>query len=111
MNVVLFQHIFDILIIVSLLMTYITYKKEHYDLAKIYLISTLVIVLLKGFVYFNFTNSDHRVKQENINSTKIFQAKMKPIKKINEFNYSKDFKDASVTITKEVDKIRNSIQK
>jgi len=110
MNIVLFQHLFDILIIVSLLMTFFTYYKKEYNLAKIYLISTFVIVLLKGFVYFNFANSDNRVKQENINSTKIFQAKMKPIKKKKEFNYTKDFKDTSATITKEVDKIHNSIK-
>jgi len=109
MNIVFFQYLPDVLIIYATIMLLINYKYPNKMKSSIILI--ILGFILKAIVYFNFTNSDERIKKESIISNQIFQSKMEKVKKLKEFNYSKEYENVSNSITKDADKIHNSVKK
>jgi len=110
MNFVLFQFLSDIGIfgIILLILWNLKYKKIN---NKIILFILGILFLLKFTLYYNFANSTQRIKEELKNSNQIFESKLKePVKKIQKFNYKKEFNNISNSINQEQNKIHNSIK-
>ena len=110
MNLVAFQYLSSAVIIFFLLLGFYLHKKNK--LGFWYLGAFLTVLFISEFVYFNFTNSDKRIKVEKANSNLIFQKKLddNSITKVKEFNYSEEFENSENSITKEADSIHKSIK-
>ena len=111
MDIALTQYIFDVLIIISIIGIIYGIKKKSKYFTVFLILWLLTLTIASLTVYFNFTNSSKVIKMESNKASYIFQSKMKePEKKIQEFNYSKDFKSESKDITNEADKIHKNIK-
>jgi len=111
MNFVLFQFLSDIGIFSIILLILWNLKTKKFD-NKIILFILGILFLLKFTLYYNFANSTERIKEELKNSNQIFERKLEePIKKVQNFDYKKEFNDISKSIDKEQNKIHNSIKR
>ena len=109
MHIVLFQFLPDIFLIVAIGYLIYAFRKNEYK--KIAIGLFVFAIILKSIIFFDFTNSNKRVKEESQMSNQIFQSKMEKAKRIPEFNYTKDYKDVSNSISNEANEIHNSIKK
>ena len=110
-NMVLTQYILDAMIIVSA--TGIAYgvKKKNKSVTIMLSIWLIVTIIASLVIHFDFTGANERVRTESNNANQIFQSKMKePEKKVQEFNYKKDFAAESKDITDEADSIHKNIK-
>lgn len=111
-NVVIFQFVIGMVVVSGFILAIYGAMKGKRTLSIIGDILLITGLIVNGFVYFNFTGSDKRVKEEAKQSNMIFQSEMKiPTKHIQEFNYSKDFRDISSSISKETKQIHNEVKK
>lgn len=112
MSMVIFQYLIDLNFILSLGVIGFGYFKKRKNILKIGVLYLIILVTLKSVIYYNYTGSDKRIKEEAKQSTMVFQSKMKePEEHIKQFNYSKEFKDTSSSITQEADEIHDNIKK
>ena len=110
-NVVLTQYILDTMIIVSVIGIIYGVRKRNKKIVKMLSIWLIVTIIATSIIHFDFTGANERVKVESNEADQIFQSKMKePEKRIQEFNYSKDFKSESKDITNEANKIHKNIK-
>ena len=111
MTFVIFQYLLDIAILIGVGGIAFAIKKKNKSLMIYFIIAILSILLLKNFIYVNFTGSNTQVKKEANAANTIFQAKMNVKEKhLKEFNYTKDFQDVSKTIENQANEIHNSIK-
>ena len=110
-NIVLAQYILDAIIIVSIIGIVHGIKKKNKGVVKILSIWLIVTIVAVSIIHFDFTGANERVKTESNNADQIFQSKLKePEKKVQEFNYKKEFTTESKDITNESDKIHENVE-
>ena len=110
-NMVLTQYILDAMIIVSAAGIAYGVKKKNKSVTIMLSIWLIVTIIASLVIHFDFTGANERVRTESNNANQIFQSKMKePEKKVQEFNYKKDFAAESKDITDEADSIHKNIK-
>jgi len=110
MSIVVFQFLGGSIILLTLLGIYFFHNRGDRKIKNILIVALILEIILSNIVYFNFTGTDKRIKQESTAADTIFKSKMETKQKIKEFNYKNEYKDVSTSIEKEADSIHKSVK-